>query len=174
MPRMLRAESNDALFPQCRSKDCEVNPPNVVMEKASYSPYPLGRKAPVAILGVWALIDFVVVASGGSHFYFNLIFTVGLACASYVFLWLLVGELSLSGEFILWRTPVRSGRVRTVDVNAIHPGKRFSHGMATIETVNRDHIRVMGGSRFRAFCAACQMRRPELSAGTGSSRSGSR
>jgi hypothetical protein len=122
----------------------------------------------VATLAVWALIDFVV-ASGGSHFDFNLIFTVGLACAGYVFLWLLVGELSLSGDFILWRTPVRSGRVRTVDVHRIHPGKRFSHGMGTIEMVNGDHIRVMGGSRFRALCDAFQMRRPELSMGTESS-----
>ncbi len=84
-----------------------MNQRKTAMEDVSYSPCPLGRKFPVAVLAVWALIDLVVVASGGSHFYFNLIFTLSLLCAGYGFLWLLVGELSLSGEWILWRTPIR-------------------------------------------------------------------
>lgn len=133
------------------------------MEDAFYSPYPLGRRFPVAILAVWALIDLVVVASGGSYFYFNLVFTVGLLYASYVFLWILAGELSLSGGWIFWRTPIRSGRVRTADVRRIRPANGFSHGLLTIEMDDGESIKVMCGSHFRAFYGALQMSRPDLS-----------
>jgi hypothetical protein len=140
-----------------------MSPPKAVMEDVSYSPYPLGRKLPVAVLAVWAVVDLVVVASGGSHFYFNLFFTLGLLCAAYVFLWLLVGELSLSGESILWRTPMRSGRLQIADVRGAHPEHHFSRGMVTIEMDNGECIRVYGGRRFSEFYNVLRARPHDLS-----------
>ena len=111
---------------------------------------------------MWAVVDLVVVAAGGSHFVFNLVFTLGLLCAAFAFLWLLVGELSLSGESILWRTPMRSGRVQITDVRGVHPEHHFSHGMVTIEMDNGERIRVYGRPKFSAFYDTLRARQSHL------------
>lgn len=133
------------------------------MEGDSYSAFSLGRMFPVAIIGILALFDVIALVSGGSPLWFNLIFTLGLLYVGYGFLWLLISELTLSGESIFWSTPLRSARVRTVDIRRVRPGRWFSNGMEIIEMDNGDCLRVMGGPRFRDFCDSLHRTRPDLS-----------
>jgi len=132
------------------------------MDDTAYSAFPLGRMFPVAIIAMLALFDVIALVGGGSPLWFNLLFTLGLLFVGYGFLWLLVSELTLSGEFIVWRAPLRSGRVRIVDIRQIRPGGWFSNGMEIIEMDNGERLRIMGGPAFRDFCDALHRRRSEL------------
>jgi hypothetical protein len=117
---------------------------------------------PLAIIAVLALVDVVALVAGGSPLWFNLLFTLGLLWGAYWFLWLLISELSLSGESIVWRTPLRSGRVRIVDIRRIRPGQWFTNGMEIIEMNDGGCLRVMGGTGFRMFCDALHRRRSDM------------
>ena len=134
----------------------------LVIEHGSYSAFPLGRMFPVVILAMLALFDLVALIAGGSPWLFNLLFTVGLLYGGYWFLWLLVSELSLSGETITWRTPMRSGEVRTIDIRRVRPGSGLSQNMEVIEMDNGEYLRVMGGPGFKRFCDLLQTRHSDL------------
>jgi hypothetical protein len=133
-----------------------------VMDDRSYSAFPFGRMFPVGILVVLALIDLIVVIGGSTPWLFNLIFTVALLYGGYWFLWLLVSELSLAGETITWRSPMRSGEVRTIDIRRIRPGSGLSQNMEVIEMDNGEYLRVMGGPGFKRFCEILRAKRSDL------------
>jgi hypothetical protein len=135
----------------------------LAMEDHAYSAFPLGRKFPVLILALFALVDVVTIVGGGSPWLFNLLFTVGVLFGGYWFLWLVVSELYLSGETIKWRSPMRSGEVRTIDIRRIRPGSGLSQNMEIIEMDDGEYLRVMGSSRFASFCDVLQVMRPDLS-----------
>ena len=132
---------------------------SMVMEDGSYSAFPLGRMFPVVIFAFFALIDVVSIIGGGSPWLFNLLFTVGVLSGGYWFLWLVVSELSLSGEMIKWRSPMRSGEVRTIDIRRIRPGRGL---LEIIEMDNGNYLRVVGSSRFVRFCDVLRVIRPDL------------
>jgi hypothetical protein len=132
------------------------------MDDTSYSAFPGGRMFPVGIIALLALVDAITWAAGGTPFWFNVLFTVGLLWGGYWCLWLLISELTRSGELIEWNTPLPSGRVRIVEILRIRPGKWSTNGTEIIEMNSGECLRVMGGTQFRTFCDALHRERPDI------------
>ena len=87
----------------------------------TYSAFPLGRRFPLLIVGVLAVVDLATIGAGG--LLFNVLFLALLLLAAYWFCWRMVSELASDGENVTWRASLRSGFFNVHDLLRIEPGR---------------------------------------------------
>lgn len=125
-----------------------------------YSALPFGRAFPLFIAGFCLAIDLVTIPTGS--LFFNVAFSLMLLVLAYISCWHIVSELELEGDRLVWRAALRSGVVNVHELAQIEPGTGLMRNAETLVMTNGTKLSVMGGTRFRRFCDALRMLRPDL------------
>lgn len=127
----------------------------------THSAFPLGRRFPLLIVGILAVIDLATIGAGG--LLFNVLFLALLLLAAYWFCWRMVSELASDGENVTWRASLRSGFFNVHDLVRIEPGRPpLEQNAETLVLSNGSTLPVIGGRWFRSFCDQLRSVRPDL------------